>query len=193
MQVIRYPHPVLKQACRPLKKVDAELVRIIREMFTLMYDTNGVGLAANQVGLPYRFFVMNQTGEAKHPEEEYVFLNPEITRGSGKPVLGEEGCLSFPKLYIEVPRAPKVTISAYNLQGEAVKMTFTGFAARIVQHEYDHLDGVRFFQRALPDDLETLDALDALERQFKEEQASGVIPSNEEIQKELERLIKLRA
>ena len=192
MQIVKYPHPVLRQVCRPLKRVDAELKNIIAEMFPLMYATNGVGLAANQVGLPYRFFVMNPTGKAENKDQEYVFINPQIQRGSGKPVCGEEGCLSFPELYLDAIRAPKVTISAYNQHGVAVRMVFEGFSARIVQHEYDHLDGISFFQRGLPDDEATLDALDKLQKEFRTGQQEGTIPSDAEIQAEIARLVLLR-
>ena len=162
-------------------------------MFELMYATNGVGLAANQVGLPYRFFVMNPTGKAEVKDKEFVFLNPVITRSGGKLICDEEGCLSFPELYLDAARSPKVKISGYNLKGEAIQMTFQDFAARVVQHEYDHLDGICFFQRGLPDDKETELALRKMERDFRKKQAEGTLPSDEEIQKELERLIALRA
>ena len=127
MEVLKYPHPVLKMECRPLKKVDAELRKmILEEMFPLMYATKGVGLSANQVGLPYRFFIMNPTGDAEKPEEQRVFLNPELTLGAGKPVLGEEGCLSFPGIYAMVSRAPKVRIRGYDLDGQEVSLKLEG-------------------------------------------------------------------
>lgn len=185
MEVLKYPHPVLKMVCKPLRRVDAELRALIQdEMFPLMYATRGVGLSANQVGLPYRFFIMNPTGDAAKPEEERVFLNPELTLGSGKPVLGEEGCLSFPNIYAEVLRAPKATIRGFNLRGEEVVLKLDGFSARIVQHEFDHLNGLAFIDRL---DEEELDAVsNDLVRQTRE---VGEITGYEA---EIERLLALR-
>ena len=116
-----------------------------------MYQQKGVGLAANQVGLPYRFFILNLEGDpAKAPE--YVFLNPEIAGRSGT-VEAEEGCLSFPEIYAPVKRSEKVVLSAYNLDGEELNYELSGLFARAVQHEYDHLDGVLFIDRLTPSGL----------------------------------------
>ncbi|MDO4568751.1 MAG: peptide deformylase [Planctomycetia bacterium] len=193
LQIVKYPHPALCQKCYPLRKVDAELKEMIGEMFQLMYSHKGVGLAANQVGLPYRFFIMNPTGKEENKEEEYVFINPEITRGSGKPITDEEGCLSFPEIYFETIRSPKVTIRAYNLRGEEVTYKWDGFPARIVQHEYDHLDGVSFFLRAAEEDWDIIDQIEKLKKTFQQQQAEGTIADNETLQKELQRLAELRA
>lgn len=194
MNVVKYPHPVLKMVCKPLRKVDAELKAMIQEMFPLMYETKGVGLAANQVGLPYRFFVMNPTGEAEHKDQEFVFINPEITLGAGKPELGEEGCLSFPKIYAEVKRAPKVTIEGYDIDGKPVKKIFKGFAARIVQHEFDHLNGISFVDRLEADEFDyVLDDVDALALKFKKAQETDENLNNDAIQKEIDALLALRA
>lgn len=192
VEIVKYPHPVLKMKCRPLLKFDAELRDAIPEMFRLMYETNGVGLAANQVGLPYRFFVMNPTGKAENKDQEFLFINPEITPGNGRPVCGEEGCLSFPKIFTDVFRSPKVTIRGYNLQGKSVTCIMDGFPARIVQHEYDHLDGFSFLDRRAEDVPEVLDALDKQVKQFRQDQADGKIPSDEELEKEIQRLLTLR-
>ncbi len=194
MKVVQYPHPVLKMVCKPLRKVDAELKAMILEMFPLMYETKGVGLAANQVGLPYRFFIMNPTGDEKQKDKEYVFINPEIQLGAGKPEEDEEGCLSFPKIYAKVRRAPKVTISGYNLDGEPVKITFKGFAARIVQHEYDHLNGICFVNRLSESEEDyVIDDVEALSRKFVKNQQDGEIADNETLLKEIKALIALRA
>src|ERR1700722_19235702 len=98
MQIIRYPHPALRWKSKPITRIDAELKRTVRAMFEAMYASNGIGLAANQVALPYRLFVTNATGDAAATEAERVFLNPEIVRRKGT-VEGEEGCLSLPEIY----------------------------------------------------------------------------------------------
>ena len=98
MQIVKYPHPALTHKSRELKRVDAELRKMIAEMFELMYAHKGIGLAANQVDLPYRVFVLNVSGEAANKDQELVFINPTILRQSGN-VEAEEGCLSFPEIY----------------------------------------------------------------------------------------------
>ncbi len=194
MNVIKYPHPVLKMVCKPLRKVDAELKTMILEMFPLMYETKGVGLSANQVGLPYRFFVMNQTGDANRKDQEFVFINPEITLGAGKPELGEEGCLSFPKIYAEVKRAPKVTVEGFDIQGNPVKKIFKGFAARIVQHEFDHLNGISFVDRLDEEEFDyVVDDVDALALAFQKAKETDESLSDAALQKEIDALLALRA
>lgn len=194
MQVVKYPHPVLKMVCKPLRKVDAELKAMILEMFPLMYETKGVGLAANQVGLPYRFFIMNPTGDAERKDQEYVFINPEVTLGAGKPEEDEEGCLSFPKIYAKVKRAPKVTITGFDLDGNAVKKVFKGFPARIVQHEFDHLNGISFVNRLNESEADYVeDDVAVLEHRFQKEVETNEKMSPENLQKEIDELIALRA
>ena len=168
---------------------------MIEEMFEIMYRTKGVGLAANQVGLPYRLFIMNPTGDPEKKEKEYVFINPEVTLGSGKPTKDEEGCLSFPKIFADVLRSSKVTIRAYDHKGNEINERFEGFAARIVQHEYDHLDGVTFVTRIAEEVMEEKEiekSLGELEKVFSQQRAAGEIPSEEEAKKQWEELKKQR-
>jgi peptide deformylase len=115
LRIVKYPHPALRHKSKPLRRVDGELKNTIREMFDLMYEQKGVGLAANQVDLPYRLFVLNLEGDPAKGEE-HVFLNPVIAKRHGT-VEAEEGCLSFPEIYAPVKRATKITVSAYNLDG----------------------------------------------------------------------------
>ena len=145
LEVIKYPHPTLRHKSKPLKRVDGELVKIVEEMFDLMYAENGVGLAANQVDLPYRLFIINLAADPEKGEP-FVFVNPVISRRSGT-VEAEEGCLSFPEIFAPVKRSEQVVISAYNLAGEEINYQLDGFFARAVQHELDHLDGVLFIDR----------------------------------------------
>ncbi len=125
LKIIQYPHPTLRHVSKPLKRVDNELRDTIKQMFGLMYAAKGVGLAANQVDLPYRFFIVNQQGDPTKGEE-MVFINPVLSRHKGA-VEGEEGCLSLPGLYSDVMRAERVTIEAYNLAGEPVHLEAEGF------------------------------------------------------------------
>src|SRR5689334_13698119 len=143
LRIIQYPHPTLRHVSKPLKRVDAELHAIVREMFDLMYAANGIGLAANQVDLPYRLFVVNLQSDPEVTDQEHVFLNPVLTSRKGN-AEAEEGCLSLPGLYADVKRPERVTLNAYNLAGEEVTMELDGLFARAVQHEIDHLDGILF-------------------------------------------------
>src|SRR5437763_13218338 len=145
MQIVTYPHPTLRRVSKPLRRVDAELRKIIREMFELMYAAKGIGLAANQVDLPLRFFIVNL--EAKPEGEELVFINPVISLPRGGSEEAEEGCLSLPSLYGPVVRPKEVRINAYSLDGKEVQADVTGLLARCVQDELAHLDGVLLTDR----------------------------------------------
>lgn len=151
LEVIKYPHPTLRHKSKPLKRVDGELVKIVEEMFDLMYAENGVGLAANQVDLPYRLFIINLAADPEKGEP-FVFINPVISRRSGT-VEAEEGCLSFPEIFAPVKRSEQVVISAYNLAGEEINYQLDGFFARAVQHELDHLDGALMIDRLSPSSM----------------------------------------
>ncbi|MCC6124821.1 MAG: peptide deformylase [Pirellulales bacterium] len=191
MRIIKYPHPTLRHKSKPLQRVDAELKKIVAEMFALMYEQKGIGLAANQVDLPYRFFILNlENDPAKAPE--HVFLNPVISRRTGT-AEAEEGCLSFPDMYAPVKRSAKVTISAYDLQGREINYQLDGLFARAVQHEYDHLEGILFIDRLSPAAKMTVQpALDDLERVFYGDRQRGFIPEDGEIVSRLAELEALR-
>ena len=146
LKVIHYPHPILRHVSKPLKRVDRELRGMIGEMFDLMYKHEGVGLAANQVDLPYRLFVANPTGDANKKDQEFAFINPVILSGKGQ-VEGEEGCLSIPGLEEIVERPAKVRVEARDPEGEPIEMEADELLARALQHEIDHLDGILFLDR----------------------------------------------
>jgi peptide deformylase len=188
MKIVPYPHPALRWKSKPVVEINAELKKIVAEMFELMYAAKGIGLAANQVGLPYRLFVLNLTGEAAEKEEEIVFINPEILKRKGT-TQGEEGCLSFPGLFGDVKRAAEVKIEAFDLKGECFEYDLDELAARAVQHELDHLDGVLFIDR-MEDGLRRgfEPVLTDFEQAFRRGQTDGVFASDEALKQELMRL-----
>ncbi len=191
LRIVKYPHPALRHKSKPLRRVDAELKSAVRRMFDLMYQYNGIGLAANQVDLPYRFFILNTEGDPTKGEE-HVFLNPVIAKRSGT-VEAEEGCLSFPEIFAPVKRSAKIAISAYNLAGEEVNCELTGLLARAAQHEYDHLDGVLFIDRLSPSGLLSVkQALSDLEHEFAGDRQRGIIPDDQQIAARLMDLEQLR-
>lgn len=191
LEIVKYPHPALRHKSKPLRRVDGEVKRIVAEMFDLMYRHNGVGLAANQVALPYRLFIINLEGDPQKAEG-HAFINPVIVRRSGT-VEAEEGCLSFPEIYAPVKRSEKVVLSAYNLAGEEVNYPLDGFFARAVQHEYDHLDGILFIDRLSPAALLSVkQALSDLELEYRGGLERGAIPAEADVSARLAALESLR-
>ena len=181
MQIVKYPHPTLRHKCKPLCRVGSEIKKAIGEMLDLMYADEGIGLAASQVDLPYRLFVMNVRCDPKAREEEHVFINPVITSRKGS-AEDREGCLSFPEIYAPVRRPAKITVNAYGLDGRELSYEMEGLYARAVQHELDHLDGVLFVDRLSPTNLMAIKSeLDDLEQEFKLQRRLQVIGSDEEI------------
>jgi peptide deformylase len=188
MQIIRYPHPALRWKSKPITRIDAELRRTVREMFDCMYENNGIGLAANQVGLPYRLFVTNATGDPAEKDAERVFVNPEILRRKGS-AEGEEGCLSLPQLYGQVRRSEKILVDAFDLDGQEFELAADELEARVIQHENDHIDGVLFIDRMTDAARRELEPrLADFESHFRRQQESGQIPPDDEIQRILRSL-----
>lgn len=188
MEIVLYPHPALRWKSRQVTEINADLRKTVAEMFELMYAAKGIGLAANQVALPYRLFILNLSGDATAKDEEVVFINPEIIKRKGT-VEEEEGCLSFPGLYKDVKRAAEVTIDAFDLSGRGFEYQLDDLASRAVQHENDHIDGVLFIDRLT--DIrrrECQPVLDDFETQFRRKQSEGKIPTDEELRKDLARL-----
>jgi peptide deformylase len=186
MKIVQYPHPALRHQTRPLTSIDNEVRKHAAEMLELMYGARGVGLATNQVVLPYQMFVMNQTAEPEQREHERVFINPVVVERKGS-VEGEEGCLSFPKLYQKVRRAKTVRVQAFNLQGELIDEVFEDMASRVCQHEIDHLHGELFIDKmGAIAKLSSRGTLREFERDFRKAQQRGEIPSDADLQKLLE-------
>jgi peptide deformylase len=190
MEIVRFPHPALRFKSTDVSRIDEPFRAVVREMFELMYAARGVGLAANQVGIPLRFFVFNATGEREAADQEHVFVNPVIRNRKGS-IVGEEGCLSLPGLFGDVRRAEEIIVECFDLSGQPVRTTLTELPARVVQHEYDHIDGVLFLDRVSQERLGELRAeVEAFEHDFRARQQLGEIPPDEAI---LDRLRSIAA
>ncbi len=147
MKILNYPHPALRVQTRPVATLDAELLKSAAEMVELMYKSEGLGLAAPQVGLDLQLIVMNFAGDADRKDTEVVAINPVIVESKGGTISDREGCLSFPGLYQNVRRHRTVTVRYYDLKGEVKEMTCHDLPARVWQHEIDHLAGTLFIDR----------------------------------------------
>jgi peptide deformylase len=188
LPIVQYPHPALRHKSKPLKRLDAEVRRLAQEMFETMYAAKGIGLAANQVDLPYRLFVVNEKGDPAQKEYERVFINPVL---SGKKGMGEEeeGCLSLPGLYRQVKRPEQVIIAAFDLAGKPFRLEVDGLLARVVQHENDHLDGVLFTDRlSVTQKADVRQALEEFEVEFSQKRSQGQIPDDATIAARLAQL-----
>lgn len=143
LDIVLWPHPVLLEGTQPVERVDAGLREIVAEMRRVMFELRGVGLAAPQVGIAKRLMLVCPSG---NPGEEEVVMNPELLEAEGQDT-DEEGCLSFPGIYGEVPRATRIRIRYMDLFEREREMILEGFVARVFLHELDHLDGRVFIDR----------------------------------------------
>lgn len=174
LTVLKYPHPSLRaeNVEIPLEELTgpgSETSRIAKEMFLVMYATNGVGLAAPQVGINKRLMVYNESGDRKKWMQEVIMVNPKIVEFSQAKDVEQEGCLSFPEMGGDVERSKWIKVEALNLKGKKMKKKFTGWEARIFQHEYDHLDGVVYIDRLTEEGRkEVQPTLDELIKKFGE-------------------------
>jgi peptide deformylase len=148
MELKIYPDDVLRTKCKPLREVGDEQARRMRQMLELMYEAQGVGLAGPQVGWSVRVVTLDVEQDKTDPR---IFINPRIIESEGE-VLEEEGCLSLPGLSARVPRAERVSVCAFTLEGERYETEAEGLHARAWQHEIDHLNGVLFIDRLSPTD-----------------------------------------
>jgi peptide deformylase len=142
-QIRQYPDPVLRMRAHEVEQFDGELARLAERMTSLMNEAAGVGLAANQVGVLQRIFVFQPSSE----EEPRALVNPQIVERGDEAEEDGEGCLSMQGVLVPVERALSVTIEARDPAGEEVRLELEGMAARVVQHELDHLDGVLIIDR----------------------------------------------
>jgi peptide deformylase len=147
LKIVHYPEPVLLAVGRPVEEGDFSngLAATVANMFETMKDAGGVGLAAPQVGISKRFFVMDVSDEDGKPNP-VAFINPEIISVEGEQI-GDEGCLSFPGLFQTIKRDMRVIVRAQDVNGELFEADLTDLAARCVLHETDHCDGIVFLDR----------------------------------------------
>ena len=185
LEIVKYPHPALRYASRPIEQIDDALRSTVRAMFELMYEARGIGLAANQVALPFRFFVLNLTADPEQKDQEQVFINPEIVKRHSA-IEDEEGCLSFPGLYAKVTRAKKIRVKAFDLEGREVDLEAEDLLSRAIQHETDHLNGRLFIDYLEPMALRTSeDKIREFEREYLQAQREGAIPADDELKRRL--------
>ncbi len=151
MQLRLYPDPALVKVAEPVTVFDQELADRVAEMFELMYAEEGVGLAAPQVGWSSRVLVLNPSGHKRDAAQELGVINPRIVKRWGK-ARAEEGCLSFPEIFVEVERPAGVRLAWQDVRGEQHEEDLRDFPARILQHELDHLEGVLLWHRMSPVD-----------------------------------------
>ena len=151
LRIVKYPHPALRAENEEITvdelKQSKEIASLAKDMLKVMYAAEGVGLAAPQVGVNKRLMVYNPSGDSKRWLDETILVNPKIVEFSGAKDTEVEGCLSFPDMTGEVTRSKWIKVQAMNLKGKPLKKKFSGWEARIFQHEYDHLDGVVYIDR----------------------------------------------
>jgi len=159
LPIVAYGDPVLKKVGKEIEKDYPNLEKLIADMFETMYNAKGVGLAAPQVGKSIRLFIVDASPFSEDPETEEeaalkdfkkVFINAQITAEEGTEWKFNEGCLSIPKIREDISRKPKISITYLDENFKSHKDTFEGIAARIIQHEYDHIEGKLFTDRINP-------------------------------------------
>ena len=160
LSILQYGDPVLRAKGKRIEKIDQRIRELAQDMIETMHAANGVGLAAPQIGESLQLTVldvsqvedrpstMKLNGKSFDPRSAMplVLINPQIDLG-GETEMGTEGCLSFPEITGEIDRAKSITVRAQNLDGESIELETTGFLARAIQHEVDHLNGILFIDR----------------------------------------------
>jgi len=146
LRILRYPDPRLRKLSAPVTEINSELRQLVARMFELMRADRGVGLAAPQVGVNQRLFIINPTG---NPQDDRVYINPELSDAQDQDE-AEEGCLSLPKITVKVLRNRKLRMRAQDLEGKWFEEHADGYVARIWQHENDHLDGILIVDKMSP-------------------------------------------
>ena len=170
LKVARMGHPVLRERARPLELAELKhplLQKLIDDMIETMHEYHGVGLAAPQVHEDIRIFVALLEEDPGDESEATVIINPEIVPVGTTKSEGWEGCLSIPDIRGMVPRWTDITVRALDLKGKAIELPLKGFAARVAQHETDHLDGVLFVDRMTS--MQSLTYLDEYSRYHAKE------------------------
>jgi len=149
-RIVLMGDPVLRREADPVESFDADLAALIEDMFETMYAAEGIGLAAPQIGISRRIFVLDVRDEADPERGRFVLVNPEIVEHSTETDKGTEGCLSIPGIEEVVERPSRVRVRAQDVRGEWFEMEGDALLGRALQHEADHLDGVLFLDRISP-------------------------------------------
>ena len=183
LEITKYGHPVLRQKGARIEKITPEIKRLIADMFETMHERHGVGLAAQQVGRTLQLTVIDVREVTERPSTlelkgkpadvnqimPLVLINPEI-KPVGEPVVGSEGCLSFPEIYAEISRPGEVEVKALNEKLKPVEFRAGGLLSRAIQHEMDHLNGILFIDRMSKKTKEEIrEDLDTLQKATKAE------------------------
>lgn len=168
-EVVLFPDPVLRREAEDVESFDEGLRETVDAMFATMFKSGGVGLAAPQVGLSQRIFVLNDQGDPETPDRNMALINPEIREFRGSKTRHEEGCLSIPGVHADITRPERCLVRYQDVEGNEKEEEFDGFVSRIIQHEYDHLQGVLLVDRMTPSDKQrnraaVLDLKDAYRR-----------------------------
>lgn len=148
LKIVHWPDPVLLTPGDPVTEFDEKLEKLVGDMFETMYAAGGVGLAAPQVGVSSRLFVMD-CSVGKDPDQRIVMINPEVERVEGEQ-MGEEGCLSFPNIFFPVNRSLRAIVRAQDLRGNLFEVDGMELTARCMLHETDHCDGIVFLDKTTP-------------------------------------------
>ena len=179
--------PYMPVCCASSCGIDEAVCDAVSQMFDIMYEAEGIGLAANQVALPYRLFIVNTTGR-RGDGQELVFINPVLSRPRGT-AIQEEGCLSLPGLRMDGRRPEKIVVEAWSLDGQPIRLDLGGLLSRVVQHEFDHLEGKLITDR-LPEAaaIEARRTLETFREVFLGQQSRGELPAHDDIVARLDRL-----
>ncbi|XP_076942597.1 peptide deformylase 1B, chloroplastic/mitochondrial-like [Bidens hawaiensis] len=182
LKIVMYPDPILRAKNKRVVTFDENLKKLVDEMFDVMYKTDGIGLSAPQVGVNVQLMVFNPAGE-RGEGEEIVLVNPRLVKSSKKVAPFTEGCLSFPGINADVVRPEAVKVDAQDITGAKFSVSLSRLPSRVFQHEFDHLEGILFFDRMTAEVVNSIRAeLLALEQKY-EDRTGLVRPESVETRK----------
>jgi peptide deformylase len=168
LKIYYYGHPILRQRCEPVVEITDEICKLASDMIETMDKSNGIGLAAPQVGHPIRLFVLRNYIFTEDGQWTFsapiVFINPKLSKPGEEFVSDTEGCLSLPGIRLEVTRPDKITVEATGLDGKVFVEELEGYNARVRMHENDHINGVLFVDRL---DVNARKKIDPVLREIK--------------------------
>lgn len=141
LPIVTLPDPILREASKPVERIDSDAVRLANDMLETMYKAPGIGLAAIQVGVPLRLIVLDVTDDEEERKNPLILFNPEIVRLGSEMRMHEEGCLSIPDFRIDIDRPSSLTVNYLDPEGKAQTLDAEGLLATAIQHEVDHLNG----------------------------------------------------